>query len=133
MPRMKMRFTPNWSPTERLGMATASDCTSFTPPTPRSAAETAETEAATLESDSELRVAVTTMSARPSVGGGAVSSAIAGVATSVVPASSTSATRRAAESTRIERLRRTMVFPLIPRSFETAYIFYLLARRYRFR
>jgi len=51
MPRMKMRFTPNWSPTERLGMAAASDWTSFTPPTPRSADETAETEAATFESD----------------------------------------------------------------------------------
>jgi hypothetical protein len=62
----------------------ASDWTSLTPPTPSAASETAETDAATFDSDSELRVAVTTISARPSVGG-AASCAMAGAAMSATP------------------------------------------------
>ena len=93
-------------------MAVASDWTSFTPPTPRSAADTADTEAATFDSDSELRVAVTTMSARPSVGGTA-SCAIAGIAIRAALAMSRPiGVRRDLETAKVANWLRTMINPL---------------------
>ena len=63
MPRMKVRLTPNWSPTDRLGTALASEPISLMPPVPIASAEIAVTDAPIFDSDSERRVAVTTMSA----------------------------------------------------------------------
>ena len=66
MPRMKVRFTPNWSPTERFGTASARSRISRMPPGPRASAVIAVMAAGVLSMSCATLVAVTTISSRAS-------------------------------------------------------------------
>ncbi len=66
MPRMNVRLTPNWSPTERFGTESARSRTSWMPPGPSASAVIAVIAAGVASMSLATLVAVTTISSRAS-------------------------------------------------------------------